>query len=270
MPGFVAANGMTVWFSTPSAIGMIRRTGGLSPTAMPSLRWSFFAGEALSCQDAEDWHRAAPYAALENLYGPTELTITVTGHRWTGERTLNGIVPIGSVHPGHYFMLVDPEGAPCRNEGELCITGRQLTPGYIDPTDNLGRFFYFHGERWYRTGDRVRCGDNGKLLYLGRNDAQVQVHGVRVELAEVEAAVRSCRGVQDAVVVALPAQGSVELMVFYTGALVPPVQLVRDLRDVLPAATIPKKYRHVAEFPLNSNRKIDRKRLALEAAAAAA
>jgi len=270
MPGFVAAHDMTVWFSTPSAIGVIRRTGGLSPASMPSLRWSFFAGEALSCHDAEDWRRAAPYAALENLYGPTELTITVTGHRWSGERTLNGIVPIGSVHSGHYFMLLDPAGAPCRNEGELCIAGRQLTRGYLDPADNAGRFFYLHGERWYRTGDRVRCGDDGTLLYLGRNDAQVQVHGVRVELAEVEAAVRDCEGVQDAVAVAIPAQESVELMVFYTGTFVPPVQMVRALRDLLPAATIPKKYQHLAEFPLNSNRKIDRKRLAHEAATAAA
>ncbi|MFF5563634.1 AMP-binding protein [Streptomyces sp. NPDC012623] len=274
MPAFVAAHGLTVWFSTPSAIALIRRMGGLCPGSMPSLRWSFFAGEALSCQDAEDWHRAAPGAALENLYGPTELTITISAHRWTGERGLNNMVPIGSVHAGHDVLLLDPpEDAPggpageeSATEGELCIAGRQLTPGYLDPADDTGRFFHRYGKRWYRTGDRVSRADDGVLQYLGRKDAQVQVHGVRVELAEVDAAVRAGDGVQDAVTVAVPADGSVELVVFYTGTPVPAVRLARDARAVLPAAVVPRKYVHLDEFPLNSNRKTDRRKLALQAA----
>ncbi|WP_329061809.1 AMP-binding protein [Streptomyces sp. NBC_01429] len=284
MPAFVAAHGLTVWFSTPSAIALIRRMGGLRPGSMPSLRWSFFAGEALSCQDAEDWHGAAPGAELENLYGPTELTITISAHRWTGERGLNNMVPIGSVHSGHDVLLLDPPedspgGPPAEEnateenaaeesatEGELCIAGRQLTPGYLDPADDTGRFFHRYGRRWYRTGDRVRRTDGGVLQYLGRKDAQVQVHGVRVELAEVDAAVRAGGGVQDAVTVAVPADESVELVVFYTGTPVSAVQLARDARAVLPAAVVPRKYVHLAEFPLNSNRKIDRRKLALQAA----
>lgn len=266
MPEFAAAEGLTVWFSTPSAIALIRRMGGLRPGAMPSLRWSFFAGEALGCQDAEDWHTAAPDSTLENLYGPTELTITVSAHRWTAGRGLHGVVPIGTVHGGHDVLLLDPTGAESATEGELCVAGPQLTPGYLDPTDDIGRFFHKDGLRWYRTGDRVRRADDGELLYLGREDAQVQVHGVRVELAEVDAAVRSCAGVQDAVTVAVTAEGTAELVVFYTGAVVHPARLAREVRGVLPVAIVPKKYVHLTEFPLNPNRKIDRKKLALQAA----
>ena len=83
VPAFVAERGLTVWFSTPSAITLVRRTGRLSPAAMPSLRWSFFAGEALHAADAVDWQAAAPGSTLENIYGPTELTVTITGHRWS-------------------------------------------------------------------------------------------------------------------------------------------------------------------------------------------
>ncbi|WP_327066360.1 AMP-binding protein [Kitasatospora sp. NBC_01302] len=266
MPGFIADQGLTVWFSTPSAIALVRRMGGLGPASMPSLRWSFFAGEALSCQDAGDWLAAAPESTLENLYGPTELTITVAAHRWAGEDALNDMVPIGSVHGGHQVLLLDPSGEDSAVEGELCIAGPQLTAGYLDPGDDAGRFFDRGGRRYYRTGDRVRRADGGELLYLGRDDAQVQVLGVRVELAEVDAAVRNCPGVQDAVTVAVAAQGSVELAVFYTGEVVPPARLAGDLRKVLPVAIVPKRYQHLSEFPLNSNRKIDRKQLARQAA----
>ncbi|KUN09190.1 D-alanine--poly(phosphoribitol) ligase [Streptomyces yokosukanensis] len=268
LPEFVAEQGMTVWFSTPSAITLVRRTGGLEPGALPSLRWSFFAGEALSCKDAEDWAVAAPRATLENLYGPTELTITVTAQRWTPGQYLNDMVPIGAVHPGHEVLLLDAEGAPTGDdEGELCIAGPQSTPGYLDPGDDTGRFLDHGGHRFYRTGDRVRRAQDGGWLYLGRQDAQVQVHGVRTELAEVDAAARTCPGVEDAVTVAVPVDGTVELAVFHTGEPVPPARLARHLRELLPAAVVPRAYHHLDTLPLNSNRKTDRRKLASQATA---
>ncbi|MEU9477991.1 amino acid adenylation domain-containing protein [Streptomyces sp. NPDC048191] len=268
LPEFVDEQRMTVWFSTPSAITLVRRTGGLEPGALPSLRWSFFAGEALSCKDAGDWAAAAPGATLENLYGPTELTITVTAQRWTPGRYLNDMVPIGAVHPGHETLLLDAEGAPTDgDEGELCIAGPQSTPGYLDPADDAGRFLEWDGHRFYRTGDRVRRAADGGWHYLGRQDAQVQVHGVRVELAEVDAAARTCPGVEDAVTVAVPVDGTVELAVFHTGEPVPPARLARHLRELLPGAVVPRAYHHLDALPLNSNRKTDRRKLASRATA---
>ena len=269
LPAFLGEHRVTVWFSTPSAIGLARRTGGLRAGAMPGLRWSLFAGEALQCRDAADWQRAAPASALENLYGPTELTITVAAHRWSPERSallaVNGVVPIGILHDGHEHMLLDEDGEPADGEGELCVTGPQLSPGYIDPDDDRGRFEERSGRRWYRTGDRVRRAAGGQFVYLGRLDSQVQVQGWRLELAEVEHALRTATPVRDAVAVGLPAGGSTELVVFYTGSPVPPVEFARSLRQTLPEAVIPRHYHQVEEFPLNSNRKIDRAQLAVRA-----
>ena len=141
---------------------------------------------------------------------PTELTITITGHRWSGEtspgRCVNGLSPIGTVHPGHGHLLVGEDGRTVHDEGELWITGPQLTPGYLDPADDKGRFVERDGRTWYNTGDRVRVADNGELVYLGRADAQVQVHGWRVELAEIDHAVRGVAGVVDAVTVSAETQ----------------------------------------------------------------
>ncbi|NJQ05124.1 AMP-binding protein [Streptomyces lonarensis] len=270
LPAFLAERGLTVWFSVPSSISFVRRIGGLTPGSMPRLRWSFFAGEALLCEDAADWAAAAPNSHVENLYGPTELTVTITGHRWSPETSasvaVNGVVPIGAVHAGHDHLL-DDGGSESAVEGELCITGPQMTPGYLEAEDNEGRFLERHGRRWYRTGDRVRRLDNGELLYLGRLDAQVQIQGYRVELAEIDHAVRQCAGVQNAATVTRPAPaGGLELVIYYTGDRVPPATLRRQLSAHLPEGMVPKAFRHVTEFPLNSNRKVDRGRLAREAA----
>ncbi|GAA4236115.1 amino acid adenylation domain-containing protein [Streptosporangium album] len=266
MPSFLAEQGVTVWFSTPSAISLIRRMGGLGVRTLPGLRWSFFAGEALKCEDAADWELAAPGSVVENLYGPTELTITVSGHRWSAELSpklgVNGVVPIGLVHEGHdHFLLTDDGEGEDGQEGELCVSGPQMTPGYLDPADNEGRFLRRGSRDWYRTGDRVRRTGDGELAYVGRLDAQVQVQGLRVELAEVDHALRACTGVEEAVTVGAPVSGGVELYAFYTGSSTPPAALARELRKILPAQMVPRHFRHILEMPLNSNRKIDRSAL---------
>ncbi|MFE0028217.1 AMP-binding protein [Amycolatopsis sp. NPDC059021] len=264
LSAFLAGNRVTVWFSTPSAIALARRTGALADGAFPGLRWSFFAGEALQCRDVQDWCRAAPGSVVENLYGPTEATVTVTAHRWHSEESpllaVNGVVPIGLPNDGHDHLLLGGD-----DEGELCVAGPQLTPGYLDPADGEGRFFERDGKRWYRTGDRVRRLGNGELGYVGRLDSQVQVRGWRVEPAEIEHALRDTGIVRDAVVVGVPGADGTELAVFYLGEPVAPIAFASALREVLPDGLIPRRYHHVDEFPVNANRKLDRSALAARA-----
>ncbi|MEV8091725.1 AMP-binding protein [Streptomyces nigra] len=270
LPGFFAERALTVWFSAPSAISLARRTGGLTPGGMPTLRWSLFAGEALRVSDVVDWQSAAPASTVANLYGPTELTLTITGHHWSPQTSpdlcVNGLVPIGAVHDGHDHLLLTPDGRFSEQEGELCVTGPQTTPGYLEPQDDEGRFLQHEGRRWYRTGDRVRTLPNGELIYLGRQDSQVQINGWRVELSEIEHALAACPGVGEAVAVTRPADGTAEIVVYYTGERVPPARLTKQLAELLPKGMLPRRFTHLDRFPLNSNRKIDRRHLAERAA----
>ena len=265
LPGFLAEHGVTVWFSTPSAIDLVRRMGGLTPGALPGLRWSFFAGEAFRCRDAHDWQAAAPGSAVENLYGPTELTVTIAAHRWAGPESeavaVNGIVPIGPVHEGHRHLLLGDDGRPALEEGELLVAGPQLTRGYLDPGDEEGRFPHLDGTRWYRTGDRIRRTGDGQLAYLGRLDSQVQVAGWRIELGEVEHALREA-GLPDAVAVGAEGPAGTVLVAFYTGPAVATADLVGRLRRLLPDGAVPRRFHHLDELPLNANRKTDRTTLA--------
>ncbi|MET9671622.1 AMP-binding protein [Streptomyces sp. NPDC006482] len=265
---FVENHGITVWFSSPSVIGLLRRLGELAPGTLPGLRWSLFCGEPLLGRDAGDWQAAAPFSSTENLYGPTELTISCSVHRWdpetTPERCLNGVVPIGTMHPGMRYVLLDAEGNPTVESGELCVTGDQMFPGYLQAEDDRGRFVEHAGERWYRTGDLVRPldgGEDGALAYIGRCDHQVKIRGVRVELAEVEWGLRRCEGVEEAVVVVVRD----ELFAFVKGAPRTTAELVGELGRFLPRAIIPRRFHQIDEFPLNANRKTDRRELSRRA-----
>jgi amino acid adenylation domain-containing protein len=267
---FVTAAGITVWYSTPAAISVVAGRGGLGAGAMPTLRLSTFAGDALKAADAAAWQQAAPQSILDNLYGPAETTITCTVYRWSQKSSpgecLNGIVPIGRLHRGHDYMFLDEDGRESPLEGELCVSGPQVTPGYLDPEDARERFFAHGLRRWYRTGDRMRRAANGDLLFLGRTDNQVQIQGWRTELTEIDHQVRRCAGVRDAVTVTTVTDGRTQLVVFYTGAPATAAQFARQLLATLPQQMLPRHYQHLDELPLSLNRKVDRPALRQRAA----
>lgn len=278
---FVAEREITHWWSVPSVISLARQGRGLSPGSMPGLRWSVFCGEQLTVQQTEAWHAAAPNSVLDNVYGPTEATVFCTGYRLPGNparwpRTANGTVPIGGPCPGVEVMVLGDDGRPGQ-EGELCVRGAQRFAGYLDAANNNGRFVEFDGERardcqggtgavparaWYRTGDRVVV-DHGELVHLGRFDQQVKIGGHRVELGEIEAALRGQPGVTDAVVVALPGDddGAGDLLAACTCADAggwDPGKLLVALRDWLPEYMMPVDVVLLPELPRNANGKVDR------------
>ncbi|MER7129024.1 AMP-binding protein [Streptosporangium saharense] len=251
LPRFLTTHGVTVWFSSPSAIALAERLRQLKPGALPTLRWSLFCGEPLLAHDAAAWQAAAPSSVVENLYGPTELTISCSVHRWDPERSpaacVNDVVPIGELHRGLDHVIID---------GELCVTGEQMIAGYLDPADDEGRFLVRDGVRYYRTGDLVQESGDG-LVHLGRRDHQVQIGGRRVELAEIDAGLRRCDAVRDSVTVFVDG----DLHTFYLGDDVPAAELRGLLAAVFPQYMIPKHLVRLAEYPLNANRKIDRNAL---------
>ncbi|PRH77896.1 D-alanine--poly(phosphoribitol) ligase [Streptomyces solincola] len=265
---FVNDRGITHWNSVPSVITIAGRLRALTPHSMPGLRRSMFCGEPLTLQQARAWKRAAPAGAIENGYGPTELTVTCLTYRLPPDEAdwpapANGTVPIGEPHRGTEVHLRD---------GELCVRGAQRFAGYLDPSDNAGRFLTPDGSpydpatvltdaHWYRTGDRVVRGEpaaTGPLVHVGRLDTQVQVHGYRVETAEVEAALREQPGVADAVVVALTATTGTRLVAAFSGAGAEPDRLRAALRERLPGYMVPDTLTAFPALPLNANGKIDR------------
>ena len=159
---------------------------------------------------------AAPQSTVENLYGPTELTIACLTHRWdpsaSPDLCVNEIVPIGRPFAGLTAVVVDDALRPVApgEPGELCVSGPQTVPGYWNaPDKTVERFVTLQidgtqTDRFYRTGDRVRQLPGGEYVYLGRIDHQVKVLGHRVELSEIEAVLSRNSGVTQAVAIGWP------------------------------------------------------------------
>lgn len=271
---YLVDKAITHWFSVPSVVSVSANLGNL-PTGRPTvLRQSIFIGEQLTLRQAAAWRAVAPQAVIDNVYGPTELTVACTEYRLpkdpaTWPSTSNDTVPIGPVYEFLDHVILDEQGRPA-TEGELCVRGVQRFAGYFNPAENANRFMVHDGDHYvsydgtepqddfyYRTGDRVRW-ENGELVHLSRLDHQLKIRGYRVELGEIEAAITRHEDVTQAVVITVPGDDSPELVGFYTGAEVPNRRFVRWLRQHLPIHMVPRTLHHLAELPLNANGKVDR------------
>ncbi|HEV2568229.1 MAG TPA: amino acid adenylation domain-containing protein [Sphingomonas sp.] len=269
---YIRDNGLTVWFSVPSTAIFCKQAGILKPDAFPGLRLSLFCGEPLPASVAEAWGVAAPNAPVENLYGPTELTIAFTRYRvdpaTLSDLAENGIVPIGAALPEMRIKVVDESGAEVGpgEVGELIATGPQLTLGYWqDPERTQAAFFVPEGETetFYRTGDRVRSAAGDRpMTHLGRLDGQIKVRGYRVELGEIEAAVRNASGRDGVVALGWPrsesAFGGIE--VFVQGQELG-AEVVERLSATLPDYMRPRRIHYLDALPVNANGKFDRNAL---------
>ena len=79
---YIKSQRITVWFSVPSTAALMNKLRMLKPDNFPAIRYSLFCGEGLPVEVAEAFQRAAPQSVVENLYGPTELTIACTVYRY--------------------------------------------------------------------------------------------------------------------------------------------------------------------------------------------
>ena len=127
-------------------------------------------------------------------------------------------------------------------------------------------FFEADGQRWYRSGDRVRWGGDGQLEFLGRSDHQLKLRGYRVDPEQVGAVLAGHPALRQAVVVAVrPAQAEAYLAAYVVavdaGAAVSPPELRQWLGARLPDYMLPEAWLAVPELPLTVNGKLDRKRL---------
>ncbi len=275
---FVNRHELTVWFSVPSIPALMRKKNLLKPETMPSLRWSLFCGEPLPAATAEAWQDAAPESIVENLYGPTELTIACFAYRWDPERSpaacVNGLVPIGRPYPGLGAVVLDDARHPVNGDGtgELYVCGPQAVPGYWRaPEKTAERFVHLPvrtaaGEedvRFYATGDRVIVRPDGDYVCLGRADDQIKVLGYRVELGDIEHALTGLPGVVTAIAIGWPVEDGVAqgIVAFVAGDHPSPEAIVESARELLPDYMAPKEVHVVDEMPLNANGKVDRRAL---------
>ncbi|HLE85703.1 MAG TPA: amino acid adenylation domain-containing protein, partial [Thermoanaerobaculia bacterium] len=263
-----AAAGATMISSVPSVAAEVLRQGPLPP----SVRTVCLAGEALPRSVADALYAQPGVERVLNLYGPTEDTTYST---WAEvERTGAEPPSIGVAIAGGSALVVDGrlEAVPDGTVGELHLGGAGLARGYLGrPALTAERFVPdpyppapggAPGGRLYRTGDRVRREADGRLSFLGRLDQQVKIHGLRIELGEVEAALDRVPEVGAGAVVARErAPGDLRLVAYAvprTPGAVSAAELRRQMGGFLPAFMVPQHFVLLDALPRTPSGKVDR------------
>ncbi|RJO72004.1 amino acid adenylation domain-containing protein [Nocardia panacis] len=250
-------------FLTPSVLA------ALDSAALVGLRVVVSGGEALPADLAARWAEVGE-RRFHNGYGPTETTImtNISPPLRAGEPPA-----LGGPIRGTRSLVLDarlrpvPEGVA----GELYLGGVQLARGYLQRRGlTAARFvadpFGAPGERLYRTGDVVRWRRGSAVLdYVGRNDFQVQVRGLRVELGEIDAALTTRHRVDFSVTVAHESDTGAPMLVSYVrpspGRFLDTALLTAELARTLPEQMVPAAVVVLDEIPLSPVGKLDRRAL---------
>ncbi|MDO9003736.1 MAG: amino acid adenylation domain-containing protein, partial [Aquabacterium sp.] len=264
--GYMSANRIDALKIVPSHLrGLLQAS---HPADVLPEQVLILGGEACPLDLLETVRKLKPQCRIINHYGPTETTVGVLTHE-PGIVQAGATVPIGQPLPGveAYVLDGDLNPVPAGVPGELYIGGACLARGYQGkPGMTAERFLpnpYRSSERWYRTGDRAVYRDD-HWVWLGRLDNQVKIRGYRIEPDEIARTLRELDGVADALVVAEPGDGRLQLLAYTVaerGITLEVSDLHTALVQRLPDYMMPAHILALDVMPLTANGKIDRKAL---------
>ena len=228
-----------------------------------SLKHLSVGGEKLVSMDPPEGYR------FYNIYGPTECTVCVT--TLCVDRYYDNI-PIGKALDNVKLYVVDGQGhrLPAGACGELLISGIQVARGYLNRPEKTAESFSHNPytdekdyRRMYRTGDIVRWLPDGKIQFVGRQDAQVKIRGFRIELSEIEEVIRRFPGIKDATVAAFDENGGGKYIAAYvvSDQKIDVEALNRFILETKPPYMVPAVTMQIDEIPLNQNQKVNKRAL---------
>ncbi len=239
--------------------------------SLRGVRQLLSGGDVLSVPHCRRVLESLPETTLINGYGPTECTTFTCCYPMTSTRDLEATVPIGRPIANARTYILDPHLnlAPIGAPGELYIGGDGVARGYLNSPDLTEKRFIrdpFSDDpeaRLYKTGDRVRYLQDGRIEFLGRIDFQVKLRGFRIELGEIEAAIKTFEGVVETLVLVHESAAAGKRLVAYVAAQPRPEAsaLRAYLQDRLPGYMVPGAFVFLDAFPLTPNGKIDRRAL---------
>ncbi len=257
-----------VW--VPSMLRLFADLDVLAHVEKAPLKNVLFCGEVMPVKQLNYWMKNYPDTVFANLYGPTECTEACTFYTIESPLRDDKVLPIGKPCKNTDVFVVGESGNIISKPGvtgELYVGGICLGRGYYGDNKATDEAFVPHPADGtydglvYRTGDLVMYNEKHELVFVGRKDQQIKVHGYRVELGDIESAANFVDGVTYGCCLYDP--DSEQIILVYTGDVDEEeldVKLKGKLRDYM----IPKKYVHRDSIIFNSNGKTDRKALLKE------
>lgn len=265
---------LETWVSTPSFMDICLMEPNFNEQHVPELEQFIFCGEELTKKTAQELLKRFPHAAIYNTYGPTEATVAISSVQVT-QAVLDAYerIPIGKVK-SDTKVTIFAENQPCvaGETGEIIISGPSVSKGYLNnPEKTEAAFFDYENQASYRTGDAGSLTTDGMLLYEGRLDFQVKLHGYRIELGDIEHYLGMNPNVKQAVVVPKYQGVKVQQLVAFIvleQKVEPSFQLTKAIKQELGQSVmeymIPQRINYLDQLPQTPNDKIDRKKLLAE------
>lgn len=247
----------------PSLLDMILELGG--DRLGDSLRAVILGGDWVGADLPRRLAKQVPGCRFAGLGGATETSIHHTMCEVVGEPPAHwATVPFGIPLRNVRCRIVAPSGRDCPDwvAGELWVGGANVAAGYRNDLQRTAdRFVEYSGIRWYKTGDIARYWPDGTIEFLGRADNQVQIRGYRVELGEVESALRTVPGVRHAVA-AVVGTSAPKLVAAVAGDPGEVGDVTAAVANLLPGYMIPCRTVFFEQIPLTANGKLDRRAVA--------
>jgi amino acid adenylation domain-containing protein len=269
---------VTIFHAGPSLLKSLVAYLRSHPQAIPGfqgVRHASSGGDMVPPELLEALKATFSNAEVFVIYGSSEIACMGTTFPVPRDRTITTTY-VGKPFDGVSMLVLDEAGAavPPGVTGEVCFAGDGVALGYLNrPELTLEKFSVREGVRYYRTGDRGRLNEAGELELLGRTDFQIKIRGMRVELAEVEHALRRAPGVRDAVAAGRTLDDGEKMLVAYVVPEAPkspgdPLEraerltaIRRYLVEQLPDYLLPAVFVELERLPLNHNLKLDRRAL---------
>lgn len=245
---------------TPSGFVAVANAGALTNNLLPELTMFIMSGEVMPKKQLQMWMDAAPHAQAMNFYGSTEtLSVAVDCVKGTD---IQGVIPVGRILLGVRLRLIRPDGTSAKagEAGEIYVSSPMVTVGYYQDEERTKAALVPDPLKqddapWFKTGDYGILDENGALSVIGRKDSMIKHHGYRMELGEVEEAVRSFSGCLEAC--CLLNEETDEIWCFASGQI-NEAALQAHLKTRLAKYMLPEHYQILQQMPHNANMKIDR------------
>jgi amino acid adenylation domain-containing protein len=271
---FIAEQGISVWYSVPSALVHLVLHGNLKVQNLERLRLMLFAGEVMPMKYLRQLVELLPHLDLYNLYGPTETNVCTYYCVDRAKLQAMDKLPIGRACANTEVFAVDDHDQLIRpgETGELYVRGPSVTSGYWGDPEKThkmvvpNRFQSNFEEKMYQTGDLVILREDGDYDFVGRRDSQIKSRGYRIELGEIEAALLSHSAVKEVAVVAIPDEevsNRIKAIVArHDNLQVTAAQLQQHCAQRVPRYMIPDLIEFRESLPKTSTGKLDRVQLA--------
>ena len=260
---YISTNNITFAYFPPAMLHSIYEELSTYPTL--ALDKILVGVEPIKASTLANFYKLNPNIKIVNGYGPSETTICCTMYKFKNTLPPNSITPIGTPIGNSKIFILDnlQRVVPIGKIGEVYVQGECVGNGYLNNPEKTKASFDLVN-KIYKTGDSAKWLPDGNIMFVGRNDNQIKYRGYRIDLGEIENTIKNIHGVKNCTILLnkeSPENSTLIAFIIIDSTIIDQEAFRTILVKKLPHYMIPNQFEFLDEFPLNTNGKIDRKKL---------